>query len=156
MKTIELTDEQYKVLQDMLLEQGFKLCEETKAEIKKWKPKPRDFYVEVHGRVTRSTGPNQKLADFGMYYPTVKMAEKASASMRAHNRLLVWLSENNDGWVADWNNQNQGKYYVRFNVNTGEYLYSWAGSSQILGVVYMSWENAHKLCDLLNEGLIEL
>ena len=115
MKTIELTDEQYQVLQSVLLEQGFKLCEETK-----------------------------------------EAAEKARAAMRTHNRLLAWLAENDDGWVADWNKHEQAKFSLFQNVYNG--FWSFENNTQYmkLGTVYMSYQNAEKLCKLLNDGMIEL
>jgi hypothetical protein len=154
MKTIQLNEEQYKVLQEVLLEQGFKLCEETKAEIEKWQPKGGDWYVTPNGINQGASFVKHK--NFGMEYPTREAAEKARDAMRVHNRLLAWLAENDDGWVTDWDNTSQWKYYIRYKNDSKQWEYSSVCSLDVIGALFMSQQNAEKLCKLLNEGVVEL
>jgi hypothetical protein len=155
MKTIQLTDEQYKVLQEVLLEQGFKLCEETKAEIEKWQPKSGEWFVAGEGSVIRHSS-QVGFTNFGTEYPTKEAAEKARDTMRVHNRLLAWLAENDDGWVADWDDDSQAKWFVFYNPRDGRCRSGANSFTKGLGAVYMSQQNAEKLCNLLNEGGIDL
>ena len=148
MKTIQLTDEQYQALLN---------GESVKIEppIKKWQPKNGNYYIASYGQV--ETGQSTITArNFGTVYPTKEQAEKARDAMRTHNRLLAWLAENDDGFVADWNNSKQAKFSLFQNVYNG--FWSFENNTQYmkLGTVYMSYQNADKLCKLLNDGMIEL
>jgi hypothetical protein len=157
MKTITLTNEQYQVLQEMLLEQGFKLCEETKTEIDKWKPKGGDWYISHYGMVDTDY-PSTHMREFGTEYQTKEQAEKARDIMKTHNRLLAWLAENDDGFIPDWSDSYQGKYYIYLSHNSKEEGYGFSADWVFtdLSKVYMSKENAEKLCTLLNKGVVEL
>lgn len=99
---------------------------------------------------------------YGVEYHTREAAEKANKAMRTHNRLLAWVSENDDGWKPDWNDDTQHKYYLSkyyskyvpqaitaYNVGHNSYLPS-------MNTIYMSKQNALKLCKLLNDGIVIL
>ena len=160
MKTIQVTDEQFALLQEMSLHQGgFKICKETKTEIEKWQPKGGKWFVNIFGKV--ATVPwtlDSDVYDFGMAYPTKEAAEKARDAIRIHNRLITWLAENDDGWVADWSNSGQDKYYVYSKCTPeGEVCdFSADYGFKDISKIYMSRENAITLCKLLNEGVVEL
>ena len=148
MKTIELTEEQYQAL-----------CKGEPVTIeppkpKQWEPMPGAFYIEKDGSITKFCTSIRNA--FGMAYPTLKAAEKARDAMRVHHRLLAWLAENDDGWEADWNKHEQAKFSLFQNVYNG--FWSFENNTQYmkLGTVYMSYQNAEKLCKLLNDGMIEL
>lgn len=153
MKTIQLTDEQYNALM-----QGEPVTiEPPKPKVEKWQPKGGYFYIEQDGYITNQRSTNKPTA-FGMAYPTKEAAEKARDAMRKHNRLLAWLAENDDGWVANWRDDDQGKYYV-YSVHTPEgkvYRFNINWNDCGLGTVYMSKNNALKLCKLLNDRVVEL
>ena len=134
--------------------------EAPKPKVEKWQPKGGNCIVFSSGRVdidvTATEGEYESNRMFGTTYATLKQAEKARDSMRTHNRLLAWLSENDDGWVADWKDDSQKKYFVY----CGNYHKLWGHASTIehklLGNLFMSKSNAEKLCKLLNDGVVEL
>lgn len=152
MKTIQLTDEQYSALM-----QGEPITiEPPKPE--KWQPKYGEWYVSISGRVLKGRPFGTFPSFFGMEYQTEEQAVKARDAMRKHNRLLAWLSENDDGWVADWNDDRQGKYYI-YSVSTSrgkKYGFASDWDYKDLTRIYMSENNARKLVELLNDGTVEL
>ena len=98
---------------------------------------------------------------YGVEYHTREAAEKANKAMRTHNRLLAWVSENDDGWKPDWNDDSQLKFYLRKDHNkalepNSRYYVDYNHSHQSVAVSYMSEQNANKLCKLLNNGIVIL
>lgn len=70
--------------------------------------------------------------------------------------IKKFLKENNDGFVIDWENEKQEKYFIYFNYssvlesNKFKFEIDFAYSRQLFGVKFMSKENATKLVDILN------
>ena len=147
MKTIELTEEQYKAL----MENGEIVL---KTPVKKWEPEGGEWTVDWSGDI-RELETEQECAKFGTEYPTKERAEKARDAMRTHNRLLAWLDENDDGWVADWGIDEE-KFSVCYNHSNKKWDVWGNEFAQYVGEVYMSKNNAEKLADLLNKGIVEL
>ena len=81
--------------------------------------------------------------------------EPSIKALRSYARQLNWLNENNDNWVADWNNSDQHKYYIYFNNAKKIHCISKDYLANSIGLVYMSKDNAYKLCKLLNDGIVE-
>jgi hypothetical protein len=152
MKTIQLTDEQYQAL----LNGESVTIEPPKPKVEKWQPKGGSWCLTTYGYIVQGSDDYSEIDNFGMRYPTKESAEKARDAMRVHNRLLACLSENDDGWVADWEDERQEKCYLYFNHYDNDWEFAWAIAHQQLGTVYMSQQNAEKLCNLLNEGVVEL
>lgn len=146
--TIILTDEQMKALQS-----GQSITiEPPKQVITKWEPKHRDFNILDNKALANTT-----LA--GFWYDNTTKAEQAAKAIRSYARQLSWISENNDGWIADWKNCDQLKYYVaqtRKNICIEMRFTSYHETGgKTLGTIYMSKDNAEKLCQLLNDGIVE-
>lgn len=149
MKTIQLTDEQYQALM-----QGESVTIEPPKKVK-WEPKGGDWWVSANGCVERDI-PSRPTRCFGTEYQTKKAAEKARDAMRTHNRLLAWLAENDDGWIADWSDTSNIKYCVFYKHQTNKWDILSNNAHRTPGIVYMSHKNAKKLCKLLNDGIVEL
>ena len=150
MKTITLTDEQAKELAN-----GGSIT--IQAPKKEWKPKGGEWYIDMHGDIFNSVMVIQKGRDFGTKYQTKEQAEWARDKMRAYNRQLAWLAENDDGWRADWSKsttQTQCKYYISF--YRGNYVVNYSSDITELSIIYMSETNAEKLAKLLNSGEVVL
>lgn len=120
-----------------------------------WEPRGGKWCVTNTGGVITG-GSVTNCRKFGVEYQTREMTEKARDSMRKYNRLLVWLSENDDGWKADWNDQEQCKHYIYFCSRSREYATTYNHTTQILITVHMSQDNAEKLCKLLNNKKVIL
>lgn len=149
MKTITLTEEQYSALM-----QGEVVTIEP-PKPKQWRPKGGDWYVTRYGIVGKYCN-SEKAQDFGTLYKTEEQAVKARDAMRKHNRLLAWLAENDDGWDADWDNDDKAKWSVHYKHISKSYETVVNYSVRSLGTVYMSQNNAEKLAKLLNDGVVKL
>lgn len=112
--------------------------------------------VDTNGACICTRNNNDELGDirvsFGNCFESREKAEWASPKMRKHNRLLAWLANHDDGWVADWNDFKQRKYYVQYNQDIRKFTIDSSAVSNILGLVYMSRANAEELCRQLNSG----
>jgi hypothetical protein len=153
MNTITLTDEQMKALQS-----GQPITiEPPKQPITKWEPKGGDYIIDhLLNTITFKNGfKNELWINSGLIYQTESQAEQAAKALRSYARQLAWLAENDDGWVANWENPNQYKHYVYFHNVKQMYHMSHDYSAKSIGLVYMSENNAQKLCQLLNDGIVE-
>lgn len=69
---------------------------------------------------------------------------------------MAWLKENDDGWVANWNNIDQKKYFINYSSYEESWNKNFISTLKSPCVVYMSEENAIKLRDLINSGVVDL
>mgnify|MGYP003653177961 CR=1 FL=1 len=93
---------------------------------------------------------------FGVVRQTKEAAEKASAAIRTHNRLLAFVDEFDGGWVADWTDSypyNYCVYYTHYRNIWSAKLFS---TTCIGGAVYMSKDCALGLVAKLNSGEVLL
>ena len=70
--------------------------------------------------------------------------------------IKKFLKENDDGFVPDWENKKEQKFFIGFcfdcNIESDKFKFylDWSYEKLILGVKYMSKENAEKLVKILN------
>lgn len=147
--TLTLDDEQMKALQS-----GKAITiEPPKPGIQKWQPKGGDYCILKDFSVALVN--NNCTYPKHMTYQTQEQAEQAAKALRSYARQLAWLSENSDGWKPDWKDTSKGKYYVYYDVKTNYYSINSNQVFKIINTVYMSRNNAEKLCQLLNDGIVE-
>ena len=150
-RTIQLTAEQFEALQS-----GQPITiEPPKSAITKWEPKPGAFTIDLVSLVSYEAISNDKYRLAGAEYQTKSQADSAAKQLRAYARQLAYLAENDDGWVADWSNMEQCKYYIYFSHARKLYDFSSDVRSLTLGLIYMSKDNATKLAQLMNDGIVE-
>ena len=87
---------------------------------------------------------------------TVEDAAKASAEMRTYSRLRAYVYQYGGGWVADWEDKQQKKYYVYYSYLGLGWRMQHAYNSTIGGTVYMSQDCAVGLANKLNSGEVVL
>lgn len=144
--TITLTDEQMKALQS-----GESITiEPPKPVITKWEPKGGDYCILKDFSVALVN--NNCTYPKYMTYQTQEQAERAAKAIRSYARQLAWLEENSDGWKPDWKNICKEKYYIYYDEKTNNYNINSNQVHKSLNTIYMSKENAEKLCHLLNEA----
>jgi hypothetical protein len=149
--TITLTDEQMKALQS-----GQSITiEPPKPSITKWEPKGTKFTICNNLEVANFSSNNIEVILSGMTYGTKSQAEQAAKALRSYARQLAYLAENDDGWSPDWLNGTQPKFYIYFDTCLRKYEIYSSTVSHNLGTQYMSKNNAQKLCQLLNDGIVE-
>ena len=145
--TIQLTAEQFEALQS-----GQPITiEPPKPTIPKWEPRGGNIQITASLNVTGKWEPTSA----GMCYPNTNKANSAAKQLRAYARQLAWLAENDDGWVADWSNYDQGKYFVYIEHKSNKVKGYRNHADQSFGLVYMSEPNAIKLAQLMNDGIVE-
>ena len=154
MYTINLTKEQFEQLQsNKTLTINL---DEQKQE--KWTPSGGGWNIsstgEIFGPYAYSTT-NKKYLEAGMEYETEEEAIKASKALRSYARQLKWLSENSDGWKPDWKDTSKEKYYIYYDEKINDYNINSNQRHKNINTIYMSENNAEKLCRLLNEGVVE-
>lgn len=152
--TIQLTVEQFEALQS-----GQPITIEPPKPvipIVKWEPIEGNYCVVNYclSADYYNKAPSNAAAS-GLTYKTQSQADSAAKALRSYARQLAWLAENDDGWVADWNNSRQGKYYIYFSNETNTVLFSNDRIVQTFGLIYMSQANAIKLAQLMNDGIVE-
>ena len=125
---------------------------------KQWEPRGGPYDVRGNGVTAKGLGVSiASYAEFGTERQTAEAAEKASAAMRTHNRLLAYVDEFGGDWEADWENLNQEKCYVYYGHNSGNrWHYSNPLKTRISGAVYMSQDCAEGLVAKLNSGEVIL
>jgi hypothetical protein len=151
MNTITLTEEQMKALQS-----GQSITiEPPKPIITKWDPKGGRYTIYGDFRVEYSGINAETFRLAGTEYQTQTQAEQAAKALRSYARQLAWLAENDDGWTVDWNNTIKPKPFVYFDTINNKYNTAIVYQEKCLSRVYMSQDNAEKLCKLLNDGIVE-
>lgn len=154
MYTIKLTQQQFSQLQsNKTLTINL---DEPKQE--KWTQSGGGWNISSTGEIFRHyaySTTNKKYSEVGLEYETESEAIKASKAIRSYARQLKWLSENSDGFIADWNNIDQKKYYITFCKEDSMYRKLHVVYIKSINTIYMSENNAEKLARLLNEGVVE-
>ena len=151
MYTINLTKEQFEQLQsNKTLTINL---DEQKQE--KWIPSSGKWNISLIDEPYETNIQNKRYTEAGVEYETEEEAIKASKAIRAYARQLKWLSENEDNFKPDWNNISQQKNYVTYDNRHKIYDIGLNFENTNVNTIYMSANNAEKLCRLLNEGVVE-
>ena len=149
--TIQLTAEQFEALQS-----GQPITiEPPKPTITKWEPIGGEYTIISSLTDVAKCKSTKPFRLTGVEYQTKAQADSAAKAIRAYARQLAWLAENDDGWVADWSNYNQGKYFVYIEHKSNKVKGYRNFTDQSFGIIYMSEPNAIKLAQLMNDGIVE-
>ena len=70
--------------------------------------------------------------------------------MKESNILRYWASVVDPTWEIDWENIEQEKYYIDFDIREKEYLVFTSNTYKTLSTVYMSEKAATKIAEALN------
>lgn len=147
---ITFTKEQVKAIADAFSRGESITIEPPKPVITKWEPKGGDYCILKDFSVALVN--NNCTYPKYMTYQTQEQAEQAAKALRLYARQLAWLEENSDGWKPDWKNIYMDKYYIYYDEKTNNYGINSNQVHKSLNTIYMSKENAQKLCQLLNEA----
>ena len=149
--TIQLTAEQFEALQS-----GQPITiEPPKPSITKWEPKPGAFTIDLISLVSYEAFSINEYRLAGVEYQTQSQADSAAKQLRAYARQLAWLAENDDGWIADWNDYDQYKYYIYYENSDSRFNKYRCYQANHLSTIFMSEANATKLAQLMNDGIVE-
>ena len=149
--TIQLTAEQFQALQS-----GQPITiEPPKPAITKWEPIKGMHNVDFIELKSYEAFSNDKYRLAGVEYQTKFQADSAAKAIRAYARQLAWLAENDDGWVADWNDHDQNKYFVSYSYEKAKFEKTFCYQAAYVNLIFMSQANAEKLAQLMNDGIVE-
>ena len=147
--TIQLTAEQFEALQS-----GQPITIEP--HITKWEPTGGEYTINSALDNVAKCKSTKPFRLSGVEYQTRSQADSAAKQLRAYARQLAWLAENDDGWVADWNDSQQLKYYIYTAHSSSNKITTYTNfTDQSFGIIYMSESNAIKLAQLMNDGIVE-
>ena len=150
---IKFTKEQVKAIADAFSRGESITLEPPKPGIQKWQPKGGDYCILKDFSVALVN--NNCTYPKYMSYETQEQAEQAAKAIRSYARQLSWISENNDGWKPDWKDTFKEKYYIYYDEKTNDYNINSSQVHKNINIIYMSKKNAQKLCQLLNDGIVE-
>ena len=122
---------------------------------KQWEPKGGDWWVDTSG-IAREYESSPCTIKFGVERQTAEAAEKASAAMRTHNRLLAYVDEFGGDWEADWENYEQLKYSVMYGYVSKLWKRDFSQTLCTNSTVYMSKDCSEGLVAKLNSGEVVL
>lgn len=149
--SIKLTAEQFEALQS-----GQPITiEPPKPAITKWEPAGGEYTIKTALNDVVKCKSAKPFRLVGLEYQTQSQADSAAKQLRTYARQLAWLAENDDGWVADWKDSKQLKYYIYMSHNSNKITKYTNYTDQSLGIIYMSEANAVKLAQLMNDGIVE-
>ena len=124
---------------------------------KQWQPRGGPYDVRGNGVTAKGLGASiASYAEFGTERQTTEAAEKASAAMRTHNRLLAYVDEFGGAWEADWEDTEQLKYSVYYAYINKLWRRDYSHTLCTSGTVYMSKDCAQGLVAKLNSGEVVL
>jgi hypothetical protein len=116
--------------------------------------KPASWVITNRGEVLNSDRDVSTSQKFGMAFHTKEHVERAREEMREANLLRYWASVVDPTWRADWDNEEQEKWFIELYNN--EYRTEDTDVFKAIGTVYMSEETATKICEALNNGGLTL
>lgn len=142
--------EQNSIISIPTYEIGKKIAESLKP--KKWKPSKKRWSFLANCNKENIVGFNHS---FERHCHTLREASRRLKMERELNTINAYILENKGAWVADWADKKQHKYFVVFNHYENKFDFEAIWGHRVLGVEYCSREIIIKLCQMLNDGLIE-
>ena len=128
-------------------------------EVKPWRAKAKLMQISQYGTVNKADDHHNTFSS-NPGFNSKSYAEMVADEIYKLKAMYSWLEENDDGWKPDWNDADQPKFFVANSDNSTPegiiYCVQQNFSTKNLTCVYMSEDNADKLCRLLNYGLIKL
>ena len=121
----------------------------------KWRAKTKFFQISQYGIANKADDHHNTFSS-NPGFNSKSYAEMVADEVYKLKAMYSWLEENDDGWKPDWEDEDQTKYYVVYNNSYNRYSVRKSYIVENTLCVYMSNDNAYKLCGLLNNGLVKL
>ena len=126
---ITINDTKYKLVQEVE--------EQPKKDWKRWRAEEDGEYwcVNPKGEVVKFYEKDDRFDDYqyltGNYFQTREEAEHHKARQEAIGRVTHAIIEANEGWVPDWEDVREEKYYLYYNYPTQNIDYDWMSSYRL-------------------------
>ena len=145
--------------------------EQELAKLKEEATAPSQYEIEYEDGSTNliasyrtmpgNSGTDEDFLNTGRYRSTEKFTNE---HFKIQNELMrlgalveaVTIEMNMEDWVADWNDEAQVKYCVRYNHKGGEYCLDYWWTDKTVGILHMPEEVAIRVCEILNNKEYEL
>jgi hypothetical protein len=119
------------------------------------------FIISNQGVIGEAAGQSNDLLKAGRYRNTEKFAREHLKIQNEMMRLgalieAVTIEMNMEDWVADWNNEDQVKYFVHYEHKDSEYHLDYWRTTKTVGIIHMPSEVAKRVCEILNNKEYEL
>lgn len=119
----------------------------------------RDLYGTVSSKIFNiNTMSDIKRFENGLYFETEEEAEQHLKEQRLLFKIHQYVKEKNDGWVPDWRNLGQRKYYIFYDHYRKELCISYqCSTSNIDKLPYFKTREITQECiDLFGEEIKEV
>ena len=142
-----------KNLENELAELKADIVEEEKVK-KEWNPKGNNYILTNTGGIVQQESV-ERCVNYGVTFETSYQAQQAAIAYRRYHRLYRLALELNDGWVPDWDDNDQYKWCIRYNRLLdslfADYSYWTYG---VLDIIFETKELAQKAIDILGDELL--
>lgn len=124
---------------------------------REWKPKSYSdgYIIWTNGDIGSTIGAARIIKE-GRVYATKKQAKYAYKSIRACQILNAYKAEFAPGWRPDWNDPEQRKWYVYYNIELEKWGMGYCFKQQSPELVCFSTSIVKQLCKDLNDGVVKL
>jgi len=128
-----------------------------KKKRREWQPKshPDSYGIWSNGDI-RYIWHNNDVVKEGRVYATKKQAKYAYKSIRACQILNAYKAEFAPGWRPDWNDPEQRKWYVYYNIELEKWGMGYCFKQQSPELVCFPTSIVKQLCKDLNDGVVKL
>jgi len=108
-----------------------------------------------------NSGTDEDYLNTGRYRKTLKFANEHFKTQNEMMRLgalieAVTIELGMEDWVADWDNEDQTKYFVHYAHEDSKYYLDYWWTAKTSGVIHMPKEVAERVCEILNNKEYEL
>ena len=138
------------------------VVEEPKKEYKRWRAEEGDVFYTVytHGTIGEEGEYSEHADDMkyamGNYFETKEEAEAHKEKLLAQQEFEDLVMKYNEGWEADWEDNNQAKFFLRYNHEAKNWFSANSSTVQDTRQVYMSKKTAQKILENHQELLNKL
>lgn len=119
----------------------------------------RDLYGTVSSKIFNiNTMSDIKRFENGLYFETEEEAEQHLKEQRLLFKIHQWAKEKNEGWVPDWKNLGQQKYYIFYDYYRKELCISYECSTSNIDKLpyFKTREITQKCIDLFGDEIKEV
>ncbi len=98
---------------------------------------------------------DKNIFEHGLYFKTREGAEQYLKERKLLFKLHQWAEEKNEGWVPDWSNSDERKYYIYCSYSDNRLKVDWSMSVKFFKLPYFKTKKIAQECVELFEDEIK-